>query len=69
MSALEMYLSQPQNPAPGSPVAEVMWRLLERFPEATMEELHRQALKLLADASGRRIYAVYYPKYEQSAAA
>jgi hypothetical protein len=68
-NALAAYLAQPSNPAPDSPVANVMVHLLERDPNLNLDVCRQRSLELLADAAKRRQYAIRFPAFDRPVAA
>jgi hypothetical protein len=63
------YFARPDTPAVGSPVGQLIVRILKKIPGTSFEDARAQANALLDKAAGRKIYSmprVYSPE-EQTA--
>ena len=58
MEMIQAYFDRPETPAAGSPVGELMVKVLAKNPEMVFEEARKKANALLDKAGGSRVYRV-----------
>ena len=56
METLEQYFERHDTPAKGSPVGNLIPRILEKYPELDFEQARGMAHDLLAKAAKGRVY-------------
>jgi len=52
----EKYFAQSDTPAADSPVARVMLKVIEKFPELTLSAAREKAQELMLEQSGKRVF-------------
>ena len=68
MDTLESYFERPDTPAAGSPVGEVMQRIVAKMPGVSFEDARTHANALLDKAAKAKVYRfprVYTPEEQE----